>query len=57
MIMTILAQDAGHQTIASTRIAAASIKRQKQNFMKITSIQNIFLIKSKHNCLFKKYFD
>jgi hypothetical protein len=42
MIMTIFAQKAGHQTIASTRMAAASKKRQKQNFMAITSLNSTF---------------
>jgi hypothetical protein len=47
MIMTIFAQDAGHQPIASTRIAAASKKRQKQNFMAITSVWKVTLIRQK----------
>jgi hypothetical protein len=34
--MMIFAQVAGHQTIASTRIATASKKRQKQSFKEIT---------------------
>lgn len=43
-MMTIFAQDAGHQTMARTRIAAASMKRQKQNFMEITPIKKFFSI-------------
>lgn len=38
MMMTIFAQAAGHQTIAITRIAAANMKRQKQNFTEITPL-------------------
>jgi hypothetical protein len=36
-MMMIFTQNAGHHPIASTRMAIASKKRQKQNFMGITS--------------------
>jgi hypothetical protein len=36
-MMTVFAHVAGHQTMASTRIAAASRKRQKHIFKGITS--------------------
>lgn len=40
-MMTIFAHAAGHQTMANTRIAAASKKRQKQNFMETTSMDQV----------------
>lgn len=52
-ITTILAQVAGHQTRTITRIATASKKRQKQNFMKITSLRRISIIRPVSCCRVK----
>lgn len=53
MIMTIFAQLAGHQNMVSTRIPAAIKKRQKHNFIEITSskdsVLNFYHIKSTYS--------